>query len=955
MAITMLCHVDNVSYKEKPKNQAGAVQNRFKTSDFMSIDIGKVIKALESGQTIALANCEDRKKDKFKAANSAALDFDNGHSSEFEKSDPAGRAAIVKAAIENGKIISKQEVIDRCREKGFAAPTFIYSTFSAGQYIQDCLALAEQGLITAEELDRIQATSTFRAVWVFNHTVNDPALYTDVCEKRLRGIFPESDPDFKIHGILFGTKYSDTIRTDEIVDITTIPYPPQEQESSDPEQITVDTITASADPPPQQGFRTDLSAANTRSYSAMSQSDSQRRNILTYLKFIPPSTLTFDEWITVCNAMYHEGFNYSEFDEWSRSDGDPRYNEAENLKHWESRKTAILNGGAIQKIAKNHGMTAEAFRAKLAELYPPKSMKPKHTTAPAGAAADQSAAPSEDQPQPITLEQIKAYTPEQWSDIIHQHYGVTAETSRVVEKFARLYERCYRGRLLQDNGRLPKYVKPIIKDRRAKELVYTSIVGFEVNPVPLARFLRERYHIINVPATSNAAGLIYIYSNGKYKRVDAEEEKGLIRVLLESIDQSGGIWDVRKIKDTSLLLHSAENVYSLDAFNTNEKIINFKNGLLDLETGTVYPHSIDTLTTVQLPFNYDPNAGTDTPLFDSMIDHFAEGDEEVKTLLLQFCAATISNIDMGVFKCFLIMYGAGDSGKSQLFKLLHKLVGTDNAHTTTLFKLENNNFEPMNLYGKRFTGHAELDNNSTVRHVGMIKALTGGDYIPGEVKCGGVYNFIYHGTVMFCSNDKPHLPSADAAFYNRLRLVYVSKAVEEKDPKFFEKMWEERHKIINKLMPYLREIIKTGEILDPVSSKALKKKYKAENSPAIEFFADCCVMRPAEEFDPTYRKKINDGQTATNVYKDFVNWCLDNGYSSHVIPKKLDFEKDIARYLESEGVISSGTADDIKIKKHGLWYYKFYIKRNVQSDTMPEQSDPTTPTTPSEWDGTPLF
>ena len=390
MAITMLCHVDNVSYHEKPKNQVGAVQNRFKTSDFMLIDVDKVIKALENGQTIALANCKDRKKDGFKAANSAALDFDNGHSTKFEKSDPAGRAAIVKAAIETGGTISKQEVIDRCRERGFAAPTFIYSTFSAGQYIQDCLDLAEHGLITAEELDRIQSTSTFRAVWVFDHTVNDPASYTDVCE-RLRKIFPESDPAFKIEGVLFGTKYSDTQRTDEIVDITTIPYPPQEQESSDPEQITVDTITASTDPPPQQGFRTDLSAADTRSYSAMSQSDSQRRNILTYLKFIPPSTLDFNEWLTVCNAMYHEGFSYSEFDEWSRSDGDPRYNEVENLKHWESRKTAILNGGAIQKIAKNHGMTDEAFKA---ALYP-QGMKPKHTTAPAGAAAHSAYSPED--------------------------------------------------------------------------------------------------------------------------------------------------------------------------------------------------------------------------------------------------------------------------------------------------------------------------------------------------------------------------------------------------------------------------------------------------------------------------------------------------------------------------------------------------------------------------------
>ena len=388
MGITMLCHVDTVSYKEKPKDQAQSVQYRlknpvkYKTSDFFAHDVDEVIKALENGQTIALANCEDRKKDKFKAANSAALDFDNGHSSKFEKSDPAGRAAIVKAAIKTGGIISKQEVIDRCREKGFAAPTFIYSTFSAGQYIQDCLALAEQGLITDEDFERVKSTSTFRAVWVFDHTVNDPAIYTDVCEKRLRGIFPESDPDFKIEGILFGTRYTDTIRSDgALLDITTIPRP-EPPPHPEPQPIALD-------PPAPAPARTAAPAV-----SATTQAESQRRNIEVYLRFLNPSMLSDAEWINVANAMKTEGFSFSDFDNWCRLDMS-RYDEKQNLKRFNSLEIGMNTGGTINHYATTYGhMTDEAFRAKLAELYPPKNIKPKHPPAPtdeaaAGAAADQ--------------------------------------------------------------------------------------------------------------------------------------------------------------------------------------------------------------------------------------------------------------------------------------------------------------------------------------------------------------------------------------------------------------------------------------------------------------------------------------------------------------------------------------------------------------------------------------
>ena len=394
MEMTLLCRIDKVQYEQKPssKKEISEIQTRFKATDFMSYPAKVVIQALERGQTIALAECENLEKERFKQANSVALDFDNGHGKPFDKADPAASAEMIHEIIKSKNTITPDEVNARCREKGFSPPAFIYKSFSYGRYYEKCVQLEADGLISADECERIRQTGTFRAVWVFDTAVTDKTTYFGIYEQ-LRKIFPQSDDNFKPAGILFGTRYTDTIRSDgALLDITTIPRP-EPPPHPEPQPIA----------PPAPAVSAPARAA-APAVSATTQAESQRRNIEVYLRFVKPSMLNFDEWLMVCNAMYHEGFSYSEFDDWCRSDGDPRYDEAENLKHWNSRKTKRFHGGVIHDLAVKCGMTDEAFRA---ALYP-QGIKPAHNaefvaynfdgtpeTQPAGAAAplDQSQQP----------------------------------------------------------------------------------------------------------------------------------------------------------------------------------------------------------------------------------------------------------------------------------------------------------------------------------------------------------------------------------------------------------------------------------------------------------------------------------------------------------------------------------------------------------------------------------
>lgn len=350
--IKVLCHVDwEHGFKTKPKGKAiGGIQERFKTAHFDELPLEKVVQALETGHTIALADCIDRKKEGFKRANALPLDFDNGHCSAFDKAMNVGNyataAEIVRKAIAGGEIITPDEVRERCRQYGFAEP-LIYNTFSHGKYLSDIAELEAGGHINEVESARASAAGTFRAIWIFSETVTDLTLYEDLCG-RFRAVFPESDPAFNIAGLAFGTRYEIPPQNVTYTDISAVP--PLFPAADEVQEVQ------------QAEFDEPFTFSGVGSTSSKSQSgytaDKQRENIRSYLKYIPPSQLTGGEWLNIGNAMKTEGFSYNEFDEWSRSDGDSRYDERENRRRWDSLEIGKCTGGTICDIAKRFGWTS---------------------------------------------------------------------------------------------------------------------------------------------------------------------------------------------------------------------------------------------------------------------------------------------------------------------------------------------------------------------------------------------------------------------------------------------------------------------------------------------------------------------------------------------------------------------------------------------------------------------
>lgn len=112
---------------------------------------------------------------------------------------------------------------------------------------------------------------------------------------------------------------------------------------------------------------------------------------------------------------------------------------------------------------------------------------------------------------------------------------------------------------------------------------------------------------------------------------------------------------------------------STELFDT-KPIFNFRNCVLDLETGQTHPHSETFMSSIQVPYSYDPDAYSTRWL--RFVEEVTEGDER-KANLLQEIAGYVLFSDNSLQKCFFLV-GDGANGKSVFLDILTDVFGAEN-------------------------------------------------------------------------------------------------------------------------------------------------------------------------------------------------------------------------------------------------------------------------------------
>jgi putative DNA primase/helicase len=177
------------------------------------------------------------------------------------------------------------------------------------------------------------------------------------------------------------------------------------------------------------------------------------------------------------------------------------------------------------------------------------------------------------------------------------------------------------------------------------------------------------------------------------------------------------------------------------------ELLPFINGVVEISTGKLLPHSPSYRLTWQLPRSYDPNAKNWSEI-DAFLNHLSNGNDAIKDLLLCYCNAVIKG--RHDLQKFIHLIGPGGTGKGSFSRLVVNLIGEQNVHTTTLEEWCNNRFEGANAYRKRLVLFPDEDKQTG--KLGKFLSLTGEDLIRAEEKGKKAFPYRYDGMALVLSN-----------------------------------------------------------------------------------------------------------------------------------------------------------------------------------------------------------
>ncbi len=461
---------------------------------------------------------------------------------------------------------------------------------------------------------------------------------------------------------------------------------------------------------------------------------------------------------------------------------------------------------------------------------------------------------------------------------------------------------------IDTNGELPPYIYEKVNER-------TGEVKYIVSCPLLAEYIRQNSNYIFVRDKATDFARCYWYENGVYKLISDNELMGIIKQHITKFDIT--LLKMHDVTEVFKDLMSDRRFVNEEELNSDENVINFRNGFLYMDTLQLREHTPEIYSTIQIPCNWNPekSAQTGAPVFENFLDTFTGGDREKKKFLLQYMGVCLSNIKGYRMKKALFMTGAGNTGKSQLKMLTEKLLGNGNSAAIDLSELEQR-FGTSKIYGKRLSGSSDMSYVS-VNELKIFKQITGGDSIFAEFKGKNSFEFVYKGLLWFCTNRLPKFGGDRGNWvYDRIITLRCDNVIppEKQDKRLLDKMFAEREAILYMAVMGAKEVLDNGYNFD-IPSECIKQReeYKKENSPVATFFEECCEMRKSD--------KISDNCTTKKMHDVFKAWCMDNNKGYTVTSR--EFKKELEQILET---------DDISRKTNGQTYYIFTLTNEAKTD-----------------------
>lgn len=397
-------------------------------------------------------------------------------------------------------------------------------------------------------------------------------------------------------------------------------------------------------------------------------------------------------------------------------------------------------------------------------------------------------------------------------------------------------------------------------------------------PRPDDNMLAKRW-LFNNPYTAWGMGEWRQYKNGVWQKVEADYIKNNIKKIVEVAAREG-------VRCTANLVNSVTELARLEisipheTWDASPSFLPCRNGVLDITSRTLLPHTPLIYATSQLSFDYDASA--DCPAFKQALQQVPESID----FLQEFAGYSLTPDTKHEIAIWL--YGEPGTGKSTILEGLKAMLGA-RAGILGLADIERSKFALTNLPGKTLVVSSEQP-DSFVSLSYLINQIISGETVTVERKYFDAIDITPRAKIIWAMNNLPRITSANDGIMRRVKVIKFPKLdVALRDPELKERIKLEGAGILNWALDGLDRLNARGKFLIPQAVINATEDFREHNDIIKQFLED--VNAKIDLYDTDCRTQ------SQNLYDRYKDWCIRNSHkplsSTRMADewKRLGFEK----------------------------------------------------------------
>lgn len=334
--------------------------------------------------------------------------------------------------------------------------------------------------------------------------------------------------------------------------------------------------------------------------------------------------------------------------------------------------------------------------------------------------------------------------------------------------------------------------------------------------------------------------------------------------IAELINAMASVAEIPDIIEANAWLAAPGTKLPLYAFR---KVTACLNGLVDLETRELHPHTPAYFGMFVLPFAFDATAAEPLMLF-GLLKQWFPNDAQAIDLTQEWFGYVVSGATN--FQKMLVGIGPTRSGKGVLSRLLTSILGSENVVGLSMAEM-GGGFGMQPALGKSLgiIGDARIPRAGKTRITETLLNVIGEDAVQVNRKKIAIWTGRLPLRFMMMSNELPDLPDSSNALTTRmLFLRFTQSFVGREDPTLDDKLKVELPGIFLWALDGLARLQERGRFTAPESGEKLRRQMEEIASPVSAFLASCCTVG-AQHTVPK-----------DSLFGAWKNWCEDHGYPS---------------------------------------------------------------------------